>query len=343
MLKQTVFITAAILLAVSVGHAADKVKVRGAPLISGTITQMNPDEVVVEQGPVIKKVPVNQIISIEYDEEPSELGNIVRNAYEDARFDDALAGIGKLELGEITRPEILQDVDFYKAASMARLALGGGGPPREAGGLLAAFEAKASGNYHYLEVCELLGDLLVAAGKVDNAQKYYDKLASSAFPEYKLKAGVLGARALESQKKYDAAIAKYDEVINSDADGKEAVSQKQAAMCGKASALGATGKTDEAIKLVEDVISQADAADLELHARAHNALGSCYRAAGKKKEALFHYLHTDLLFAAYPEQHAEALAALSTLWMEADKADRAAFAKSTLKDRYPGSRWAQGK
>jgi hypothetical protein len=55
------------------------------------------------------------------------------------------------------------------------------------------------------------------------------------------------------------------------------------------------------------------------------------------------YLHTDLLFSAYPEQHAEALAALSELWRDADKGDRAAQAAATLKDRYPGSRWAQGK
>jgi tetratricopeptide (TPR) repeat protein len=304
---------------------------------------MSPDQVVVENGPIKKEVPVNEIISIEYDEEPNELSNIVRNAYEDARFADALAAVNRLDISEIKRPEVLQDVAFYKAASMARLALGGSGSPQDAGRLLAAFESKESGSYHYLEVCELLGDLLVAAGKVDNAQKYYDKLASSSFPEYKLKAGVLGARALESQKKYEEAIAKYDEVINGVGDSKEAVSQKLAATCGKASALAATGKTDEAIKMVEEVIAKAEATDLELHARAYNALGSCYRSAGKKKEALHAYLHTDLLFAAFPEQHAEALAALSLLWKDADKADRADQAKATLKERYPGSRWAQGK
>ncbi len=326
-----------------VALAADKVKLKQGPPVSGTITQMSSEEVVVEQGPLVKKLPVNEITAVEYDEEPPELNNLVRNAYEDARFSDALTAVSKIDDSKIVRPEILQDLAFYKAASMARLALGGSGSPQDAGRLLAAFESKGSGNYHYLEVCQLLGDLLVAAGKLENAGKYYDKLAKSAFPEYRLNAGVRLARAFESQKQFDKAIEKYDEVIGDSADSKEAVSQKLAATCGKASALAATGKVDEAVKMVEEVIGKADAGDLELHARAYNALGSSYRSAGKKKEALIAYLHTDLLFAGFPEQHAEALAALSTLWAEADKLDRANEAKKTLKDRYPGSRWAQGK
>lgn len=327
----------------SVVHAADKVRVKQGAPATGTITQMSPDEVVVEQGPVTKKIPVNEIISVEYDEEPAELNSLVRNAYEGGRFAEALDALNKLDLTEIKRPEILQDIAFYKAACAARLALGGGGSAQDAGRLLVAFEQKESGSYHYLEVCQLLGDLLVSAGKYEPAQKYYDKLSSSSFPEYKLLADVLVARALEAQKQYDKAIAKYDEVINGVGDSKDAVAQKLAATCGKATSLAATGKVDEAVKMVEEVIAKADAGDLELHARAYNALGSCYRSAKKSKEALIAYLHTDLLFAGYPEQHAEALAALSTLWIEADKADRAAQAKATLKQQYPGSRWAQDK
>jgi tetratricopeptide (TPR) repeat protein len=323
-------------------YAGDKVKVRQGPPVPGAVTQMSPDEVVVEQGPVKKKLPVNEIISIEYDEDPSEL-LLVRSAYEDGRFADALATVGKIEAAEIKRPEILQDLAFYKAAASARLALGGGASPKEAGKLLVGFESKESGSYHYLEVCELLGDLLVSTGNLDKAQTYYDKLASSSFPDYKLKASVLVGRSLQAQKQHEKAIAKFDEVIASDATGKAAEAQKLSATCGKAVSLAASGKADDAIKLVEEVISKADAGDLELHARAYNALGSCYVSAKKNKEALIAYLHTDLLFSGYPEQHAEALAALSTLWEAADKKDRGQQAKATLKERYPGSRWAQQK
>jgi tetratricopeptide (TPR) repeat protein len=326
----------------SSAFALDKVKLRQGVPVSGTLTAMSPDEVEVEAGPVRKKIPVNQILYIEYDDEPNEL-SLVRGAYASGKYDQTLELLEKIDEAKISRNEVKQDLAFYKAASMAHLALAGSGSSQEAGRALLAFESKDSGNYHYLETCQLIGDLLVSAGKLDAASRYYDKLANSQFPEYKLKAGVLLARALEAQKKYAEAILKYDEVINGDGDSPDAQSQKLAAVCGKATCLAATGKVDEAVKMVEDVIGKADAGDLELHARAYNALGSVYRAAGKKKEALMAYLHTDLLFAGFPEQHAEALAALAELWRDADKADRAAQAAQTLKDRYPGSRWAQGK
>jgi tetratricopeptide (TPR) repeat protein len=327
----------------TIAFAADKVKLRqGAPAL-GTLTQMSPDEVTIEQGPVKKKFPITEFSFVEYDEEPNTLTTLIRSAYEDGRYPEVLTALGKIDATEIKRPEILQDLAFYKAASLGRLALGGAASPGDAGKLLVAFERKDSASYHYLEVCELLGDLLVASGRFENAQTYYDKIGSSSLPEYKLKSGVLSGRALEAQKQYDKAIAKFDEVIISDAQGKEAQSQKLSAMIGKGACLAATDKVPDGIKMIEEAISKADASDLQLHARGYNALGKVYAASGKKKEALIAYLHTDLLFSGFPEQHAEALAALSTLWLEADKAGRAKEAKDLLDQKYKNSRWAQGK
>jgi len=53
------------------------------------------------------------------------------------------------------------------------------------------------------------------------------------------------------------------------------------------------------------------------------------------------FLHVDLLFARFPEQHAEALSKLATLWTEVDQAERAAQARNTLKEKYPESEWAK--
>jgi tetratricopeptide (TPR) repeat protein len=330
-------------LATSTSFAADRVKVRqGAPAL-GTITKMTADQVVVEQGPLVKRVPVTEIISIEFEEEPAELGNLIRSAYEGGRYQDAIETLGKIDTKGIDREAILQDIAYYKAASAARLALAGSGSAPDAGRQLVAFESKASQNYHYWDTCQLLGELLVFTGKPEAAARYFDKLSNSELPEVKLKGGVLSARSYEANKQYEQALAKYDAVISNSADSKEAQSQKYHAECGKATTLAAMGKVDEAIKIVDQVLTKADDSDRELLARAYNALGSCYVAANKKKEALIAYLHTDLLFANYPEQHAEALAALSTLWIDADKADRAAKAKASLQELYPGSRWAKGK
>ena len=123
-------------------------------------------------------------------------------------------------------------------------------------------------------------------------------------------------RALVGQKQFDQAIDKFDEVLAIDAQGKEAERRSWPALLGKASALAGAGKTDEAIKAIDDIIAKADPENHELHARAYNVLGNCYKAAGKKKEALLAFLHVDLLYSRFPEQHAEALANLATLWAD---------------------------
>ncbi len=206
---------------------------------------------------------------------------------------------------------------------------------------MLTFEKANQTNFHYFEVCEVIGDLLTAIGNGDKAMPFYEKLAAAPWPDYKLRAGVLVGRSLVAQKAYDKAMAQFDDVLATSITGPQADSQKLAAVLGKASALAGAGKSDEAIKSVEEVIAKADPENQELHARAYNVLGNCYLAAGKKKDALIAFLHVDLLYARFPEQHAEALAHLATLWTDVDKADRAAQAKNLLKEKYPTSAWAQ--
>ena len=88
--------------------------------------------------------------------------------------------------------------------------------------------------------------MLLAVGKFDNAEAYYAKLAAAPWPDYRMRAGVLTGRALVAQKQYDKALAKYDEVLDIDAEGKQAEKQKLAASLGKATALAGSGKNEEA-------------------------------------------------------------------------------------------------
>jgi len=69
-------------------------------------------------------------------------------------------------------------------------------------------------------------------------------------------------------------------------------------------------------------------------------LGNCYLKTGKNKDALQAFLHTDILFYADSESHAEALYHLSKLWATEEKPDRATAARTTLRERYSGSVWA---
>ena len=83
----------------------------------------------------------------------------------------------------------------------------------------------------------------------------------------------------------------------------------------------------------------APAEDAATQAAAHNALGDCLRAAGRPKEALYAFLHTDLLFSKDKGEHARALAQISQLWRDPqlNRPDRAEEVMERLKQEYPRS------
>ncbi len=319
--------------------ASDKIKVIDGKQSSGTIKEISPTELMIELGATKKRFAVNEVETVSFDAEPSDLTQ-ARNAVRAGRFEDALALLEKIAVGSLNRDEIVQDVEFYKALASARLALAGSGSKADAGKKLLAFEKAHKTSFHYFETCEALGDLLAALNKFDQAESFYAKLGSAPWPDYKMRAGVLAGRALVGQQESARALARFEEVLATETTGKEADRQKLAATLGKAAALVGGGKSDDAIKSVEAIIAKADPENVELHARAYNILGNAYRGAGKKKEALLAFLHVDLLYSKFPDQHAEALANLTTLWTEVDKADRAAQARSVLKEKYPDSVWA---
>ena len=79
--------------------------------------------------------------------------------------------------------------------------------------------------------------------------------------------------------------------------------------------------------------------DYQTQSAAYNTLGDCLRAAGKPKEALDAYLHTDILYSKDKEQHPRALAHISQLWRTLRRDDRADEVWQQLKKDYPNSKW----
>ncbi len=130
-------------------------------------------------------------------------------------------------------------------------------------------------------------------------------------------------------------------MLATEAEGNAAAAQRMAASLGKAAALIAAKRCNEAIKAAEEVLEKADPEDAPLMADAYNTLGNAQRQAGHTKEALLAFLHVDLLYAAVPEAHAEALFNLIDLWQQVHKTDRANRAEKTLMERYPESPWAK--
>ena len=179
----------------------------------------------------------------------------------------------------------------------------------------------------------------MAAGNYADAAKYYgpNGLAGAPWPDYQMRANNAGGRALIGEKQYDQALEKFKAVIGSELSTPEA---KNLAHVGRGVCLAETGKSEEAVTLLMDLINKNDPQDAALFARAYNALGRCYMKQNKLKDARMAFLHTDLLFYNDADAHAESLYYLSKIWASLDKADRAAAARNTLRERYAGSIWA---
>ena len=110
---------------------------------------------------------------------------------------------------------------------------------------------------------------------------------------------------------------------------------------GLAVCLAETGKADEGRQTLLKILEIAGPRDIELNAKAYNALGQCYLQQKNNKQALLAFLHTDLLYSGQRDAHAEALYHLTKLWGQLEKSDRARQARNTLKSSYAGSRWAK--
>jgi len=287
-----------------------------------------------------REIQVNEIKSVQFDAEPPELTQARLNAGNGA-YENALESLGKIDTAAVKRDFIKQDIEFYKGLCAAKLALAGKGEIADAGRQLNNFVRAYPKNFHYLAAREAMGDLLMAGGGYANAEKQYAELASAPWPDYKIRAAVAVGRSLQAQNKHADAIKQFDAALATAGDDAESQNERLSATLGKAVSQAESGSLDKAVASIEKVIHDADPQRKELHARAYNALGTCYEKAGKNKEALLAFLHVDVLYNTVPEAHAEALSHLTTLWKAIGQDERAREARQTLGDRYGGSRWAK--
>jgi tetratricopeptide (TPR) repeat protein len=302
---------------------------------------ITPDKVAVEVASAPRHIEVNEIVRIAFAGEPTEL-LAGRNAVLQKNYNQALIDLKKLDGQKIDRAFVRQDIEFYKALCQAKIALSEGGDKKAATDAMYNFVKSSPKSYHFYEAAEALGDLAMASGRWADAAKFYGPTGLGAAPwsDYQMRANYATGRALIGEKKYDEALEKFKAVQTSELSTPEALRQKNLAAVGRAVCLAETGKVEEAQTLLNDLIDKNDPQDAVLFARAYNALGRCYEKQNKAKDAVLALLHTDLLFYADADAHAEALYHLSKLWSDINKSDRAIAARSTLRERYAGSIWA---
>jgi tetratricopeptide (TPR) repeat protein len=340
MKRKWLLIPAAVCLLCSTARAFDTVKTaRGT--FSGHVVGMTSAKVDLE--PIVsgatKEIPVNEVQSILYEGEPTDMKAGQKHALA-GEYAEGLAALERVKQ-KLKRDEMRQDLEFYKAFCAAKLALAGSYKLADAGRMMKSFADKNPNSCHYYAASEIVGDLLVTVRQYGPAADYYARLAEAPWPDYKMKAGVAAGRNLLEQGKAKEAIAAFDKVISIQADGDAPAWQRLSALLGKAAAMAALQKPEEAVKIVQEVIQKGDPDDALLMARAYNALGTAERQAGHTNEALLAFLRVDQLYSTVAETHAEALANLVDLWTQRRMIERARHARQTLHEKYRNSVWAK--
>src|SRR5688572_26040409 len=97
--------------------AVDQIKTSKASM-SGTIESMGKFEVKIKRiGDKVETVSTNDIEFIRFDSEPIKL-NLIRGAVNGGRYDDAIKDLNEMATQKIDRPEIKQDIEYFKALAL---------------------------------------------------------------------------------------------------------------------------------------------------------------------------------------------------------------------------------
>src|SRR3972149_150272 len=125
----------------------DRVRTSGGSE-AGEITGTTPLEISLDKGTAgIVKIPINRVRSVLLDEEPPELTQARLNA-KNGGYATALARLEQLDLSDLKRDLIREDVEFYLAYCAAQQALGGNGEISDAGRKLNEFVRRPPQNFH---------------------------------------------------------------------------------------------------------------------------------------------------------------------------------------------------
>lgn len=301
--------------------------------VTGSIILINSEKVTVDVRGEKQEIPANIIASTTFEGEPSQL-NTARSAVDGSRMTEALEALAKIDPKTLTKPEMKADYDYFKASSLARLVLSGSGNAAEAEKELLAFIKNHKNSYHYYEICELYGDLMVQMGKYDDAKKSYAALSKAPWPEYSLKATVALGIAEINENKIESARKNFESVIKKEDDSDGVNRLKGMAEVGLALCLSAEKKYDEAVKKLEEIARNSANEDSVFQSLIYNSLGKTYAAADKPKEAILAYTHTDILFSSARSEHIKALQELSKLWRKVRRAERGEDIDKRLKTLY---------
>ncbi len=303
-------------------------------VVRGIVVSESAAKVEVKLGNTVTAIPTNEVASITYDGHPASLDQA--QAKEGANALLEAADLYKKAAAESSGKNfIAEDALFGQAHSLADYALTDANRSSEAISLLENFVRAYKNGRHASAALESLAKLQLAREDYKGVESTLASL--SGLPKGDDRAAILRIKVLTRKGQADQAVAELDKLIAASPDGSI---KKRDAQLTKAENLVGLKKYAEAEATAREVIKGAGAEDDATQAAAHNALGDCLKAAGKTREALYAYLHTDLLFSKEKDEHARALASIAQAWRDLNRGDRADEATERLKAEYPKSPYA---
>ena len=324
----------------------DRVRLTDRSELQGEIVSTTPVDIDINdvKSGEVKKVPVDRIRDVLLNGEPPSLKN-ARGMLSRQDPAAALEELDKIEKPELegVGPLVLAELDFVRAASIGRKAAASGAGLDAAEKALQAFLKKHPQSFRRFRIEEILGDVLVGAGKFDEAAAAYATLEKGP-PALQIRAASAKAAVYYEQRAYDKALAEFDRAaaVATDAQDVASARQKREAALGRARCLARTGKAADAVGIAQEVIHAADVDDAELLGRAYNTLGDAYRALGDKdQDAIISFLTVEAVYNGLPESHAEALSNLVELWEKVNRPERSREARQVLEGTYPDSPWTR--
>jgi len=301
--------------------------------VRGTVESESGTEVVVKLGSTTTQVPVADILSIVYTGQPASMA--LAESREAAGALSEAADLYKKAVTEAAgKPFILEAAQFRHAQTLAELALTD--PARSADALaqLNTVLKAHPKSRHAGAALDSLARLQLQKEDYAAVEKLATDLAK--LPQGEERAAILRAKVFSKKGEFDKALSEYDKLIKASPEGSV---RRRNAQLARAESLADQKKFPEAVTELRKVINDSSPEDIPTQSAAYNTLGDCLRAAGKPKEALDAYLHTDILYAKDKVEHPRALANISKLWRVLKRDDRADEVLQHLKKEYPNSRW----
>ena len=303
--------------------------------VRGTIQSETPSEIVLKLGANLINVPIDQVDSVRYDGQTPTI--ILAESSEGGGQLEKAAELYKKAASESEgKPFIEQAAKFKQASVTTDLALADPTKAGEAVALLDTFVKANPNTRHTPAALEKLARLQLQKG--DYAQVEKTIALMEKFPRGADRAGVLRAKVSAKKGDYAESITELDKLIKASPDGSP---RQREAKLAKAESLAGLKKFGEAEADLRAAIKSLPAEDVAAQSAAYNGLGDCLRAAGRPKDALLAYLHTDILYSKDKEQHPRALAQIALLWRELKRDDRADEIQQRLKVEYPQSPWTK--